>query len=86
LLITLGAFVSGNLALSRWRLVAAGVLVTITAVVAALSNYWPQSVWTFGDNLSGLLGAAAAAATTSSIAGHITGGGGGGGDGGDDSP
>jgi hypothetical protein len=73
--ITLGAYAGGKLGLSRWRLVAAGVLVIITTVVAAASNYWPQTVWTYGDNLYGLLAAAVGAALASSFAGLITGGG-----------
>jgi hypothetical protein len=67
-----GAWVAGQLALTGFRLAVAGALVTITAVIAAVGNYWPQDVWTFDANVWGLVGAAAAAATSSSIAGHIT--------------
>jgi hypothetical protein len=79
--ITVGAFAGGKLGLSSWRLAAAGFLVIITTVVAAASNYWPQSVWTYGDNLYGLAAAAVAAALASSFAGLITGGGNSGGGG-----
>jgi hypothetical protein len=72
-IVTLGAWATGQLALSGLRLLAACVLVIITAVVAAMSNYWPQSVWTRDENLAGFAAAVFAAATTCSIAGHITG-------------
>ncbi|MEJ7792397.1 MAG: hypothetical protein WKF65_10550 [Gaiellaceae bacterium] len=72
LLVTGGAWVTQQLGLSGFRLAAAGALVTITAVIAAVGNYWPQNVWSFDANILGLVIAAGAAATSSSIAGHIT--------------
>lgn len=73
LITTLTAWATGKLGLSGVRLVAAGLLVVVTAIIAGIGNYWPQTVWSFGDNIWGLIAASAAAATTSSIAGHITG-------------
>lgn len=76
------AWATGKLGNLRLRLVVAGFLVIVTAVVAAMSNYWPQTVWTSEDNLWGLVAPTVAAALASSIAGNFRGGGAGGGGGG----
>ena len=77
------SYASEKLKLSGVRLVIVVVLMLGSGLYAALSNWWTQDVWTFSDNLKGMIVAAFVAATTGTFAGLIGGGGSGnGGDGG----
>jgi hypothetical protein len=78
------SFASRKLALSGIRLVVVALLMVGSGLYAALSNWWTQDVWTFDDNVKGLIGAAFVAASTGTLAGLIGGGNGNGEGGGDD--